>query len=71
MSNCDGWNDELENPVCSKPYKHFYFQYLVFKILFTSVGIISYERLCFLQQEVGLVLVSRNSAAITLTSSLL
>ena len=39
--------------------------------LFTSVGIVSYKRLCLLKKEVGLVSVSRNSAAITFTSLLL
>ena len=36
---------------------------------FTSVGIVSYKRLRFLLKEVGLALVSRNSATITFTSS--
>ena len=45
--------------------------YLVSKTLFTSAGIVSYKRLCLLYKEAGLVLVSRNSDAITFTSSLL
>ena len=53
------------NTVCSKPYKH-----LFFKTLFTSVVIVSYQSLCFLSKEVGLVLVSRNSTTITFTPSL-
>ena len=41
------------------------------KTLFTAVDIVSYKRLCLLYKEVGLVLVSCNSAAIAFTSSLL
>ena len=41
------------------------------KLYFTPVGIISYKRLCILLKEVGVVLVSRNSAAITFTLSTL
>ena len=46
--------------VYSKPYKHFSFSH------YTSVGIVSDKRLCFLLKEVGLVLFGRNSAAIAL-----
>ena len=48
------WKNLMRNSVYSEPYKHFYFRYLVFKTLFTSVAIIC-----------DLVLVSSNSTAIT------
>ena len=44
------WKNLMRNSVYSEPYKHFYFRYLVFKTLFTSVAIIC-----------DLVLVSSNS----------
>ena len=55
--------------VYSKPYKHVYFLHLVIKTLFAFVGIVSYKKL-FLIKEVGLVFMSRNSAAVPYTSSL-
>ena len=65
-----GCFDIFECSVYSKPYKNKSVFNTVFKTLFTYVVIVSYKRLYFSSKEVGLVLMSRNSAAITFLSSL-
>ena len=39
---------KIYRSVYSNPYKHFNFEHLAFRSLVTSVGIVSYKRLCFL-----------------------
>ena len=41
------------------------FIFNILKILFASVSIVSYKRLCFLEKDVDLALVNRNSIAMT------